>query len=881
MLTPIKVEEMWCDTPDCVYVYLFGEGLPASFKIPAYIIDASPTLKALAYSNATSTNQLQTLPENTITEEEIDSPLNLNSNALAALEGQDSYTPYSPMGYSDIPNPLLTFLPKDGHLHFPPVQPDRLTNLDGTGESDRIIAARNLFAFLLDKPLIATKCQPTEFEVLYSIANHLEELGFFDERIGDYGLAASTAFKKCIEQFNLQDVRGSNEKLLKAVILGERMRSTELYYDAFTHAAGIFKKVRKANPALYEMITTNTRRRLERENYELEMRLAEIGRAIDDFDFPHIFNGSAQSKMTAESKVVRFQGWKQHFGAFRSFVLNYYKHLYGSWPPKANKKNTLTVDGLSRIVLQQLYEDMCVMYDLIVDRDSRTTRKIDVEVDDEELVDEMTEEELEVLALRKIMSEHDRSSLPISPPIPFDLPRLPTMTSIDAAFDSRPDEEKVLEQSRKLKYFETTLIMAKAHNMDQGIYQPFLQAYATFEQKESAGKSLKELRDMRFGHWLFLYSVLQRLPLLVVDAPNLHYKDGVEYFLCKSPIGPPPWLESSHGLKPHTDEIADNTAEGIFFRSHVWIVGSKMMQDYLLRHPPPLSVNTSYQASPYLGPVDEDAVPDFTLAQHQTGTPQDWQAEPDHSHSASGHHPQRSDTSATQSTVIRHSNVPDLAIRYRSSSQQRRASSQPFELHFGDDVPYPVTPVASNSAPVSPGGAAIMRPSSRGGSAYFAPGGVASRPPSRQSSRPVSRSGYMEEDGRRFEGFPSNLGPRASGTHGMVYGISHTPPNGTGSNESGSGSNPGGSIIDPTGSIIGPEGVSGVYGARSTSQNRVSRMGPSTFDDILEGMEKGSGKVYEKKDKVKTDRGQKVRNRLSMFGSGAVGGSTTSLGSKG
>ena len=87
--------------------------------------------------------------------------------------------------------------------------------------------------------------------------------------------------------------------------------------------------------------------------------------------------------------------------------------------------------------------------------------------------------------------------------------------------------------------------------------------------------------------------------------------------------------------------------------------------------------------------------------------------------------------------------------------------------------------------------------------------------------------------------------------------------------------------MDPTGSITGPESVAGGHGARSSSQNRASRMGPSTFDDILEGMEKGSGKVYEKKDKVKGDRAQKVRNRLSMFGSGAMGGSTSSLGSKG
>ncbi len=854
------MNELWEDSEESVFVYLFTQDNPPSFKIPSHIIDASPTLKALAYNNNTSVGQLQTLSEHSVVEEPRDS-LSIAS-PIETSDGNEIYSPLDQVAYGNIPNPLIAPPPRDGHLSFPSVQLDLFANSNGAGEQDRVIAARNMFAFLTQKPLIATKRLPTEFEVFFSIANHLEELGFLDERIGDYGLAASTAFKGYMDKFALQDIRGNPAKILKGLVLGEKMRSTELYYDSFTHLVGYYRTVRKEKSGLYDMISKNTRYRIERENHDLEMRQGNVNTAMQDFDFPHIFNGHAQSKMTAESRVVRFSAWKQHFGYFRSFTLSYYKHLYGSWPPKANKKNHLTTDGLSRVVLQQLYQDLCVLYDLIVDRESYTTRKLDVEEDGEEEV--MTEHELEILALRKIMSEHDRAMLPLSPPMPFDLPRLPSMSTIDAAFDTRTVSEQQLEESRKLKYFETTLIMAKAHNMDQGIHAPFLQQYATFEQKESAGKSLKELRDMRIGHWLFLYAVLQRLPLLVVDAPNLKCTENVEYFLCKSPIGPPPWLEGTHGLKPHTDEVAENTAEGIFYRSHCWIVGSKMLQDIQTRNPPILAHDV-YAESPYLDPVNGDFVPDFSLNQNYQDMPQQqaWQGEQEY---LDAPQPQRNDSVATQSTITsltRQSTVPDLSIRTRSQSHQRRTISQPLEYMMGD--PYGGgTAFNSNSAPVSPGGMGMgmMRPASRSSSGYFGPGGIA--------SRPVSRSGYMDEDygGRRFEGVPSSLG-RDNGsavwnTNGTTYGQATTPPLTNAESGSRSGSGAGGSVIDPAGSVMGGS----VAGGRSVSQTRAVRMGPSTFDDILEGMEKNGGSKKQKKPK------DKMRSRMSIFGGSGMGGSS-------
>jgi hypothetical protein len=492
-------------------------------------------------------------------------------------------------------------------------------------------------------------------------------------------------------------MRGSSQKILESIILGERMRSTELYNEAFTHFVGAYTFTNMANFRLFTMISQKTWNRLERENRDLELRHLNLGRPLSDFEFPHIFNGSASSKVTAESKVVRFASWRSHFASFRTFVLNYYKELHGSWPPRVNnKKNSFTIPGLNRLVLRILYEDFSSLYDLLVDRDAPTTRSLDVEEVTNTIEDDITEKELEIMALRKIMSEHDRSNLPIAPPIPFDLPQLPDMRTIDAAFSNRSEKEQQLGETRKLKFFETTLIMAKAHNMDQGIQHPFLSAFASFEQQESASKSLKDLRDQRYGYWLLLYAVLQSLPMLVIEPTTLHHTDGVEYLLCKSPLGPPPWLESRHGAKPHADELAHNTAEAIYGRSHCWVVAAHLLE--LCNSPD----NASSRRSSAI--VDDDAR-HLRHSSHSDAGNSDVASVS----SNAGH---RRYASASLAPIPAHLEY----ARARSASRQRRGASRNAER-----LP----------AEYFVGGEPASAPGSRPGSGCFGAGRPSSRPGSR------------------------------------------------------------------------------------------------------------------------------------------------------
>lgn len=873
LLAGERVSELWGDDlMGSVYVYLCGEGKPASFKVPALTISASTTLNSLAYNSTMTQSSLQTLPEDPYMPRE-------DSNGSFEVQNGNPYSSYEATGQF-LQNPLKS--PGDGHLYFPSPQLDSNGKSDGGSEVDRLIAARNLFAFLMGLPLIATIRLPTVFDVMCSIAKQLKELGFYDERGGgDFGPEAGKAFQDITNEFELRDVRGDSEKMLKALILGEKMRFTPLYYEAFTHLVGNLTRLGKAKAKWYETISINTRHRIERESHNLDQWQSTVHKSLSDFEFPHLFNNSAQSNVTTESRVVRFAAWKQNFGTFRSFVLSYYKDLYGSWPPKATKKNGLTIGGLNRVVLKRLYDDFCALYDLHVDRESFTTRKLDVEEDAEE--EDMTENQLQVVALRKIMSEHDRSAIPLSPPIPFDLPRLPAVTTIDAGFDSRSEKEQVETETRKLKFFETTLILAKAHNMDIGtVNSPFLEAYAAFEEKQARDKSVRELRDMRLGHWLFLYAVLQRLPLLVVDAADLLYTEGVEYFLCKPPYGPPPWWTECYGNKSLVSEQVANTPEAIYARSHCWVVGAKFLHDLELSMPPApleLAVDT-LQQSPYLASVAEDSVlPGEALylsPQAESANYNDWHDDyqPSQAPPPVAQYPVRSDSMMTQSTIAsnaRQSSVLEHGQHYRSTSQQMRHVSRnseilAFEQQMNDGMYFNNMPPLANPFPL--GGMGIMGSPSRPGSGYYGSGGMASRPVSRPPSRPASRAAFLEDDYvKSLEGPPSFSTGSGSGGYRTSFQNASTPQLSTES----------GSVSDPAQSVLGGGSVAG--GNRSVSQTRpmtATKMGPSTFDDIFENL--GAG-YEEKKSKKKGFLGvgdKKSRGRLSFFGSGdRTNGSST------
>jgi hypothetical protein len=451
---------------------------------------------------------------------------------------------------------------------------------------------RNLFAFLTGQPLIATKAVDTNFKIMLQIASLLENHEFTSPDGSTYGDAASAAFTFYISELRLDAIANNPTKIIEALILSERLRSASLHELAYAHAVGLYSSLQRSNPGLFAQISTLTKNRLERSSLDLAQRQKNADQFLKAFEFPSLFAGIADSNTAEEAKFVHWNKWKSEYSSFRKAVLGYYKDLYGSWPPKASsKKNSLDSSGLNRVVLKQLYSDLCSLYDFLVDRESLTTRGVNASEDtDNPNIDKHS------AALRKLLAEFDHASPPVLPPIPFDIPRIPTIATVEPQFPYLAPKDQYKLAHRALKSHETLLLLAKSHNLPPaGAASPttaFLTFFQTHEQAEARRKNAVELADLRYGIWIFLYSVIQSLPLLVIDIPCIPKQGcaGVEYFLNMSPPGSHPWISPTEaawdlyqsptgGIISLPASVVNNSADAIFRRSHCWVQAEKWIKD--------------------------------------------------------------------------------------------------------------------------------------------------------------------------------------------------------------------------------------------------------------------------------------------------------------
>ncbi|KAH7128439.1 hypothetical protein B0J11DRAFT_270921 [Dendryphion nanum] len=455
---------------------------------------------------------------------------------------------------------------------------------------DTIIAYRNFVGFLVGQSLVATERHSDIFDVFMRIADILSHYQFSNADGSTFGEIATSSFDCYVDELNIADIRLSREKTIEAIVLGERMRSLKLYTEGFVHAAGKFESLKELQHRKFDMISHKTTTRIARAALDLDLRVQNINTKLTDFDFPAIFSGIMNSDTADEGKIVRFKNWRTSFMACRTFALDYYKFKYGSWLPKAkSKKNNLTTSGLNRLVLLEMYRDLSSLYDLLADRKDLTTRTADGFITEDERQDfESTYKR----ALRTVLSEYDRSTPPVQPPVPFDLPLYPTLEGLRADYPSSDLKKDAKTRSKKLKSDELAQVIKRSHNPDSEQQTAFLEAFRHFEMKQAHGSTMEELCEMRSGHWLFLYAVLQSLPMLVIDVPNIRFTEGVEYFLCEPPRSGVPWGREDTGrartwfgvaggsqvVNLPTD-IVEHGVEGVFRRSHCWKMAQKWSQN--------------------------------------------------------------------------------------------------------------------------------------------------------------------------------------------------------------------------------------------------------------------------------------------------------------
>ncbi|MCJ1467760.1 hypothetical protein MMC07_006385 [Pseudocyphellaria aurata] len=472
------------------------------------------------------------------------------------------------------------------HLHIPlPLQadltlPEPLLTPD---DIETLVAIRNVFAFLIGEPLVVTSRQSSIFSIFLRIANFLHRYEFANLDGSTLGQEVAENFGRCLREFKLADVRTSREKTIEAVVLGERMKSFELYSEGFVHAVGRYDDIIKLQSPKFHLITDITRLRLERAQIDLSTRLKTVRNRLKDFEFPALFSGIASSTTSTESKLVRFKAWRFSFLAMRRHVMSFYRQRYGAWPPSAkSKKNSFEESGLNRILLLELYQDFCHLYDVLVNRDVLTTRSTELNL---EAMSTKVDTDESAPAMRRVLGEFDHSSPPVQPPIPFDTPLLPSLTTTRRGYNSLEPKHQKKERMKPLEDDEINQALMQSYNRDSIKATPFLEAFMSFERKQAHGKSIEEITELRNGQWMFLYAVLQSLPLVVIDAPDAKWTEGVEYFLCEVPKGTPPWcpedssrkmswygIAGGMGVVSLPAELVEHGVEGIYRRSHCWEV---------------------------------------------------------------------------------------------------------------------------------------------------------------------------------------------------------------------------------------------------------------------------------------------------------------------
>lgn len=474
---------------------------------------------------------------------------------------------------------------QDIHLFFPLKLSESAAVNPAESDIQSLVAVRNLLAFLTAQPLVNSPEAPDRFKIFVSISKLLMEYGFNSQDGSSYGEAVTDRFNFYLNDSMIDGVRESLDNIVQGLVLGERMRSEKLYTEAFAHAVGRFDEVKNIHRRLSILVSQSTWTKLGRADMVLKRNQKNVEERLKLFSFPSVFTGIAASTSMAEYKSVRFETWKTSFEALRKECLSHYKIVFGSWPPKVGKNSPFTVDGIAnRLVLNHLYSDMCSLYDLIVDKSSLTPRALGASNA------AAADSDVAIRALRILLDEYDRSSPPVLPAIPYDLPLLPSVTTVNPGYTLWPEGQRITASWLALREYEATLTLQKSYNQD-ALRTHFSNMFTDFEMKESKNKSAQGLADQRIGYWIFLYAVIQSLPMLVMDAPGVRSSSGVEYSLSAPVFGNMPWNEkesnrvmfainNSNNMVELPADVVTNGVEGTYRRSHCWNLPELLGSDH-------------------------------------------------------------------------------------------------------------------------------------------------------------------------------------------------------------------------------------------------------------------------------------------------------------
>ncbi|KAL8919366.1 MAG: hypothetical protein Q9208_006819 [Pyrenodesmia sp. 3 TL-2023] len=413
-------------------------------------------------------------------------------------------------------------------IHFP--APDNASRSDILRHH---ITTRNLFAFLLDRPLVGL----TYYQALTDLHERL--LLYMSPEVD-----CAQLLIRYLTKNNLQDV--ANDPAAAAGLLAwsenEETRWLEGWREAFVHCIGMYPDLR-ALPEILD-ISHSSRTLLDRSHLELQARVEACESRLLTFDFQDMWLHS-----TSPSMILS----RRSFDRFQQFLRQYHERVYKGWPPgTAHGRND---HWLTRDLVRRLQTDFGSLYDYFVDRsrfwDEATELRIRGSIDSNRYGGDTS--------LTKLLISFDRKHK--YPHLPCPYPLLPASTM--ELFEGKPLKPNIFSTKAKTLEKRTLHACAEASNAllvgAETSTNGLVEAFLRFEKNDLVSEA--NPREVRQGRWMLLYGILQVLATISVDTPGLCSTD-VPYFLNPRFKGNPPW-------RGEADPVLEEASPEL---SHCWTV---------------------------------------------------------------------------------------------------------------------------------------------------------------------------------------------------------------------------------------------------------------------------------------------------------------------
>ncbi|KAH8909426.1 hypothetical protein BR93DRAFT_391973 [Coniochaeta sp. PMI_546] len=461
--------ELWFDKGNC-FVHLYGKG--QSRRGPAFKVPLSSLLAANCHP-LLNRYLLRNVPEST-------SP----GSGYGVWDG------------SDVVERVDLYI-------SPPPMADKKQMLDF------YLAIRNLFAWIYRRSMVGEHLG----SALITLVDSMRE--FRSPGVNNVEDVVSY-----IEGEGYLDMANQPIHALALVHLAEYYKLRDLYINAFAHCAGMGDCL-YALPE-YQAVSSITRKLLRRAQGSVEAKLSKAATSLRNFLEDDL----------SEANIGLTAGGRAHLERFRTFLLAFYTHRLGYYPPSP----VHTRNGMwDPEIYSAMRCDFEALYDLLVDRTFTTT-------DSASFLGQGG-----ICALQGVHAFDVRHKYtPLSHPLPR-LPEVtPTTTSKRASWFGRGDGK--LRPDRRL-LAHAALVKATNTDVPNLARNALVAAYKRFEEDSLSSQirfdKIEKLSqvDARKIRWILIYGVYQTLRSCT-DAPlEVRDTNSVGYSLAISINDLPPWKE--------------------------------------------------------------------------------------------------------------------------------------------------------------------------------------------------------------------------------------------------------------------------------------------------------------------------------------------------